>query len=506
MMDKATRRDAVIGAGAGLLAAAAGPARSALAEQKIATPGPASQAAPAIPMNFAQVTKPASGVIMPEGYVRAMAQFAYLWGWPLVNMTNRRALITQAPVMGLNGGIVPVAPRGRIAMLVDYIDPGETFVTCPNQDVVYGNGFFALDAEPVVIQVPDFGDRFWVYALYDNRSDQFGRLGKSYGTKPGFYLLAGPNWRGPVPHGVTEVVRASTELANAIPRIFMNDTPEDRAAIRPLVDQVVVYPLTEFDGQMKTVDYAALPHFPVPSSGDGGEIKWVVPEKFFDILPQVLDDVPPLPGEEAIYANFRQLMNAAHADPAIAKLLTETAVASEREIVAALFRWRHNGLPTSNHWNRSSHGAEFGVDYFARLGTAKSNMFENRPTETQYFYTDVDSAGDQLEGANTYAVTFPAGQTPPVKGFWSLTVYNDKHLFQPNALNRYSLGTKNTTLKRNDDGSLTLYAGKTSPGADREANWIPAPEGTFSLFMRAYWGDEPILDGSWQPPKIEKRS
>ena len=133
-------------------------------------------------------------------------------------------------------------------------------------------------------------------------------------------------------------------------------------------------------------------------------------------------------------------------------------------------------------------------------------MFENRPTETQYFYTDGDSAGDQLEGANTYAVTFPAGQTPPVKGFWSLTVYNDKHLFAPNSLNRYSLGTKNMTLKRNDDGSLTLYAGKTSPGADREANWLPAPDGTFSLFMRAYWGDEPIFDGSWQPPRIEKRA
>jgi hypothetical protein len=504
-MERTTRRDAMLGAGAGLLAAAT-PERSSLAQQEVAMPVATTPTAPAIPMNFGQVSKPANGVIMPEGYVRAIAQFAYLWGWPLVNMTNRRALITQAPVMGLNGGIVPVAPRGRIAMLVDYIDPGETFVTCPNQDVVYGNGFFALNAEPVIIQVPDFGDRFWVYALYDNRSDQFGHLGKPYGTKPGFYLLAGPNWRGPTPPGVTEVVRAPTELANAIPRIFMNDTPEDRAAIRPLVNQVVVYRLTEFDGQMKTVDYAALPHFPVPSSGDAEEIKWVVPEKFFDVLPQVLDDVPPLPGEEAIYANLRQLLNTAHADPAIAKLLTETAAASEREIVSPLFRWRYNGLPTSNNWNRSSHGAEFGVDYFARLSTAKSNMFENRPTETQYFYTDVDSAGDQLEGANNYAATFPAGQTPPVKGFWSLTVYNDKHLFAPNALNRYSLGTKNTTLKRNDDGSLTLYAGKTNPGPDREANWIPAPDGTFSLFMRAYWGEAPILDGSWQPPKIEKRA
>jgi hypothetical protein len=506
MAEQTTRRDAMIGAGTGLLAAAAAPARSALAQQKIAMPALAGQVASPTPINFAQVIKPANGVVMPEGYVRAMAQFAYLWGWPLVNMVNRRALITQAPVMGLNGGIVPVAPRGRIAMLVDYIAPEETFVTCPNQDVVYGNGFFSLDVEPVVIQVPDFGDRFWVYAFYDNRSDQFGHVGKPYGTKPGFYLLAGPNWRGQAPPGVAEVVRSPTELANAIPRIFLNDTPEDRAAIRPVVNQVVVYPLAEFDGQMKAVDYAALPHFPAPSSSsDGGETKWVVPEKFFDVLPQVLDDVPPLPGEEAIYANLRQLMNAAHADPAIAKLLTEIAVASEREIVLPLFQWRHNGLPTSNNWSRSSHGAEFGVDYFARLNTAKSNMFENRPNETQYFYTDVDSAGDQLHGANNYAVTFPAGQTPPVKGFWSLTVYNDKHLFQPNSLNRYSLGTKNTTLKRNDDGSLTLYAGKAGPGTDREANWIPAPDGTFSLFMRAYWGEEPILDGSWQPPKIEKR-
>jgi hypothetical protein len=456
--------------------------------------------------SFAQVTKPANGVIIPEGYAHAMAEFAYLWGWPLVNMANRRASIIQAPVPGLIGGIVPVAPRGRIAMLVDYVAPEETFVTCPNQDVVYGNGFFALDVEPVVIQVPDFGDRFWIYALYDGRSDQCGYLGKPYNTRPGFYLLAGPNWRGSIPAGINEVVRSSTEIANAIPRIFLNDTAEDRTAIRPLVNRVVACPLAEFDGQMKTVDYAAPPHFPTPtSSSDAGETKWVVPEKFFEQFPAVLDDIAPLPGEEAIYTNFRQLMNAAHANPAIARLLTDAAIQSERGIVAPLFQWRRNGVPTGNNWNRSSHGAEFGVDYFARLSTAKSSMFANRPSETQYFFTDLDAAGDQLQGANNYSVTFAAGQTPPVKGFWSLTLYNDKHLFHPNSLNRYSLGTKNTTLERNSDGSLTLYAGKDDPGGERTANWLPAPDGTFSLFIRAYWGEEPILDGSWQPPKIEKR-
>lgn len=104
-------------------------------------------------------------------------------------------------------------------------------------------------------------------------------------------------------------------------------------------------------------------------------------------------------------------------------------------------------MPAGNNWNRSKNNADFGVDYFDCLGTAKSNMFDNRPNETQYFYTDLDAKGDHLNGANSYAVTFPPGQTPPVRGFWSLTLYNDKHLFSPNPLNRFSLGTKSTNLE-----------------------------------------------------------
>ena len=99
--------------------------------------------------------------------------------------------------------MLPVAPRGRVAMLSNYIDPGQNFVTCPNQDVVYGLGYFSLDEEPVVAQVPDFGGRFWTYALYDARTDQFGKLGKPHDSKPGFYLLVGPNWNGKVPDGIT---------------------------------------------------------------------------------------------------------------------------------------------------------------------------------------------------------------------------------------------------------------------------------------------------------------
>lgn len=143
-----------------------------------------------------------------------------------------------------------------------------------------------------------------------------------------------------------------------------------------------------------------------------------------------------------------------------------------------------------------------GVDYFDRTGTAKSNIFDNRPNETQYFYTDGDSSGAALDGSKSYAITFPAGQEPPVNGFWSMTLYNEHHFFNPTDLGRYSLGTKNKGLARNDDGSLTLYAGAVSPGEDKEGNWLPAPEGPISLHIRAYWGRLGILDGTWQPPKI----
>jgi hypothetical protein len=462
------------------------------------------------PVPAASETQPPAGLLMHPEYAQVIARMAYVWGWPMVNMLNRNARITKAPHPGLLGGILPAAPRGQIGMLHDYIEPSETFVTCPNQDVVYGLGFFSLDEEPVVAQVPDFGDRFWVYALYDARTNQFGHLGKPYRSRPGFYLLAGPNWKGKRPAGITDVIRCPTALANAIPRVFQNDTPEDRKAIQRTLNQIVFYPLAQFDGHMKTIDWMNAPIIQPPAEGSGsdegggGETKWVIPEKFFDQFPQVLDTVPALPGEEALYAQFRSLMDVAKRDPEIRKTLVSTAVDTERQVIAPFFEWRRNGLPAGNNWNRSTNNAQTGFDYFDRTGTAKSNMFDNRPNETQYFYTDFDGTGQVLNGASTYEITFARGEDPPVNGFWSLTLYNDKHLFHANDLKRYSLGTKNTNLKRSADGSLTLYAGAKSPGQDRESNWLPAPDGTFSLYIRAYWGKQAILDGSWKPPVIRK--
>ena len=448
-----------------------------------------------LPTTAAEVPGPAPGTAMTKDYVQTVGRMAYLWGWPLVNMANRAVAFAKAPEPMLLGGIV---------MLTGYVSPEEQFVTCPNQDVVYGSGFFALDKEPIVFQVPDFGGRFWVYPLYDARTDEFSEIGKQYGTKPGFYLMVGPNWKGETPAGITAVVRSSTPLAFVIPRIFMDDTPEDHRAIQPLLSQIVFYPLSEFDGNMKTKDWSKLPHVPAPKSSGKGETKWVNPETFFDELPAVMQQVPPLPGEEALYKWIGSVLEAAAKHPEIKKTLIETAVAAERELIDPFFQWHYNGRPAGNGWNSPVNNAKWGTDYLNRTASAKSNMFENRPEETKYIYTDDDSQSKQLTGQNTYAITFAKGQIPPVKGFWSLTLYNDLHLFNPNPLGRYSLGTKNKTLKYNADGSLTLYAGAKLPGKDKESNWLPAPNGNFSLYIRAYWPDQAILDGTWTPPAIQK--
>src|SRR5271170_4815671 len=138
------------------------------------------------------------------------------------------------------GGIVPVSPPNQLCMLRDYIQPQERLVACPNQDVIYGFGILSLENEPVIIQVPDFGDRFWVYQLCDQRTDGFASLGKMYGSKPGFYLLVGPDWKGTPPAGITATFRSKTNLGVIIPRAFLDDTSADRAAIQPALSHILM--------------------------------------------------------------------------------------------------------------------------------------------------------------------------------------------------------------------------------------------------------------------------
>ena len=340
-----------------------------------------------IPRTAAEVPSPSSGTAMTKAYVQTIGRMAYLWGWPLVNMANRYAGLINVPLPSMVVGGMPVG-NGRLAMLTGYMSPEERTIECPNQDVVYGVGFFALDKGPIVFQVPDFRDRFWVYALYDARTNEFSEIGKAYGTKPGFYLIVGPDWKGEKPAGITAVVRSSTNLVFGVPRIFMDDTPEDQSAIQALINQINFYPLSEFDGKMKIQDWSKLPQAPAFWSADQkAEIQYVNPETFFDELPAVMKQVPPMPGEEALYSWIGSVLDAAAKDPEIKKTLRETAIAAEQEMITpVLLQWRYNGRPAGNGWNSPINNANWGTDYLNRTATARSNMFDNRPEETVHIH------------------------------------------------------------------------------------------------------------------------
>jgi len=325
-----------------------------------------------------------------------------------------------------------------------------------------------------------------------------------YGTTPGFYLLVGPNWNGEVPKGISRVFRCSTNSGLVAPRVAQEDTPEDKRAIQAVLPGIMMYPIAEYDGKMKTKDWAHLPKVPAPQSSDE-ETPWVVPDKFVDELPLVLADAPPMPGEEARYAQVLAVLSAAKGNPAIKQAMTDGAREADEKLVKPLFQFRNYGQQLPHNWSTISNESAFGTDYFTRTAVAKSNILVNSPNETKYFYQDLDANGARLNSANRYVVTFAKDQTPPVRGFWSLSVYNAHHFFVQNPINRFSVGTKNKDLKLGADGSLAIYVQAEVPTDPAlRANWLPAPKGDFSLYVRAYWPKAEIMEGSWTPPPVQK--
>ena len=453
------------------------------------------------------ITGPDTQVRLSDDYVRLVARDAFFWTWPIVNVCSRRGAFARLPHQMLLGGVLPAGPANTLTMVTDYLSPGQRAMACPNPDVVAGQAIIALDLSPVVVQVPDFGGRFWVIQVLDSRTDSFAELGSMYGTPPGFYLLAGPNWVGAVPKGIQKVFVSQTSTGVVIPRVFREDTPGDLLAVQAVINQIGLYPVDAFDGQMKFMDWRQVPVSPATpeADADGSETRWVRPEKFLDMLPAALADARPLPGESARYAQVLAVVDAARRDPRLRAVFNEAVAAAERELIEPLFQFHNFGRPLPHHWSTIANGACFGTDYFTRTAVAKSNIFVNKQNETKRFYQDLDAGGNRLNSAHRYAVTFTAGQAPPVRGFWSLSLYDRHHFFAPNALSRFSVGTRSRALQYEADGSLTILVQAEAPDDAHAGNWLPAPAdgaGDFSLCIRLYWPEQSVLDGRWTPPAV----
>ena len=439
--------------------------------------------------------------------VKGVAAEAYVWGWPLAYVHKVREALERVPCPGRSGGM-PVAPLNRLAMLADRATPRLRGVACPNQDVIYGFGMFDLEASPVVLQVPDFAGRFWLYQLGDQRTDAFADFGSMHGTAPGFHLVVGPSWTGTPPAGIVRVVRSPTRYAYCLPRIFVSDSSGDREAALPAVAQVNAYPLDEFDGHMRVVDWTKARWLP-DLTGKGRRGIEVSPDGFLDLLPDLLHDVPPRRGEEALYARLRRLVHLLATDPAARRDAAEAIQATDREVVSPLFHFRNVGTALPSGWTTLVNGGAFGTDYLARTAVAKSNVFVNRRHETAYYFLEVDADGTRLDGRQAYRITFPAGSLPPARGFWSLTVYDELHALPASSPGRHSIGSRSTALALAADGSLAITIGPASEAATASEastpaaiNHLTAPPGPFSLYLRLYWPETAAVEGTWTPPAV----
>lgn len=429
----------------------------------------------------------------------ALTKKAYLWGWPLVYLTNiqRSSGLIQRP--GVSGG-APVAPINRLSMLTEPVSPDFKSVSCPNPDVIYGFSILDLSQEAVVLQVPDLSDRFWMVQLGDHRTDSFGELGSMYGSKPGFYLIVGPNWQGVSPSSVVQVFRSPTSLAYLIPRVLTRST-EEVLSLQDSLSEFSVAPLSKWNGEWKKHDWTKRKWYPALGVTTRSRCKSVNPDTFFEDLSTVLDSVPPLRGEEQFYEEIQSLLQSAQQSDSLREQLRLRARELESEVIEPLFDFSRISSPLPTGWTSVSNGAAFGTDFVTRVAVAKSNIFVNRANEAKYFYLEADGLGQSLQGDRDYTITFPKEALPPNQGFWSLTAYNSDHRISPREKSPYALLGTSDKLSYNTDGSVTISITKRKPTSSN-SNWIAPPQGRFVLYLRVYAPAEPVLTGEWFPPSV----
>ena len=175
------------------------------------------------------------------------------------------------------------------------------------------------------------------------------------------------------------------------------------------------------------------------------------------------------------------------------------------DALAAFAQYKAEMIDTGKKSSADGFGTrEFlGNDYMVRMASAVLGIYGNSKEEANYPAYFVDSDGNPLDGkGNRYTVRFEPGRLPPVNSFWSLTMYElPASLLTENPIDRYLINSPmEKDLVRDADGGITLYIQHESPGKDRQANWLPAPEGPFFMVMRQYWPRPEALDGSWKVP------
>lgn len=427
---------------------------------------------------------------------------AYVYGYSLVTMEmTRRVMTNEATVVGTRG------PMGRFVSLKEYPNAAFRDVTAPNADTLYSSAWLDLSKEPYVVDIPAEGDRYYLLPMLDAWTNVFQVPGKrTTGDGAQKYLITGPGWSGTVPAGLTEY-KSPTSLVWILGRTYCTGTPEDYAAVHAIQAQYSLVPLSAYGNPYTppagTVDPTIDMKTPVRDQVHALDVA-----AYFQLLATLLKNNPPAAADAPMVAKLARLgivpgqaFDVNRLGPEAVTALQGVPKIAQGQILG---HFKQAG-EDKNGWIYTTRAGIYGTDYLQRALIAAIGLGANRPQDAVYPTSEVDGDGKPYDGANRYVMHFPKGQTPPAKGFWSLTMYDGAYFFVENPLNRYTVSSR-SDFKYNDDGSLDVYIQNESPGKEKESNWLPAPAGKFILMLRLYWPQETapsIIDGSWTPPPVK---
>jgi hypothetical protein len=431
---------------------------------------------------------------------RAIAKEAYIYGFPMVDSYRIQYDYFQD---GKNPEFK--APWNHIANIPRVTTPADTTAQTPNADTPYSWLGLDLRAEPIVLTMPVIPkDRYFTVQLIDAYTFNFDYIGsRATGNDGGNFLIAGPNWKGETPKGITKVFHADTEFAFAFYRVQLFN-PSDIDNVKKVQAGFKVQPLSVFAGtpavKAPSLDFIK----PISRADEKTSLE------FFNMLNFVLLYCPTDPSEVELMARFAKIGVGAGKTLEVSKLSPEIRTAMEQGIADAWVDF--NGILKQFNEGKVSSGDVFGTreylknNYLYRMAAAVLGIYGNSKQEAMYPLYGVDSGSQKLTGANKYTLHFANGQLPPVNAFWSLTMYKmPESLLVANPINRYLINSPMLPeLTKDADGGVTLYVQNVSPGKDKEANWLPAPKGPFMMYLRLYWPKDAALDGQWTAPKVDR--
>lgn len=438
-----------------------------------------------------------------------IATLAYIWGYPLIS--NIRTIDGSTDPAHYNDSQAN-GPWNQFHYRTQLANANFTQIVGPNVDTLYSNLYYDLEKQPVVISVPEGINRYFSLQFIEVYTNNFQYIGtRTTEDKGGTYLLTGPNWNGTVPDNMMQI-KSPTNFGLVFGRTLV-DGPDDLQKAIAVQQSIKAAPLDVYENKTSSAgsvedpiafyktSLSGLPQF-IPPTG----------VKLFNELAYYIAKNMPPSNESQILEKFAMMGIVPSTD-----LNNKSAISFNETGSKALLQGISDGERlidskfgtfgrVANGWNiDTSNVGQWDGDYLFRATITKFGLWANSPQEAVYPNAVIGSDGKPLNGANDYVIHFGKGELPPVNkgGFWSMTIYNKDRLLHDNPINRYVINDRTPGLHYGDDGSLDIYLQNQKPTESQEANWLPIPQGPFSVQMRIYIPTQAVLDGQWSPPPIQ---